>query len=138
MGDMQADDWSEAMTAALSNRPTTEVVVRTESGDTLLRVLDARSAPERALGLKFTYRNELTTDGALFSLEEDSTTGFWMKDTWLPLSIYFFDADGAFISKATMEPMSEDNVHAERPFRYALEVPEDVAASLGDEPKLLL
>jgi uncharacterized protein len=62
--------------------------------------------------------------GMLFRFPADTTTAFWMKDTLLPLSIAWFDADGAFVSST--DP-------AARPYRLALEVPQGGLEPLGLE-----
>ena len=43
--------------------------------------------------------------GMLFDFPEgERTGGFWMKDTALPLSIAYLDADGGIVSTADMDP----------------------------------
>lgn len=42
--------------------------------------------------------------GMLFDFPADTDGGFWMRDTPLPLSIAYLDADGAIVSTADMEP----------------------------------
>lgn len=65
-------------------------------------------------------------DGMLFRFHADTTTGFYMKDTPMPLSIAWFDAEGRFVSSAEMEPCLEradcPTYQAARPYRFALEV----------------
>ena len=66
--------------------------------------------------------------GMLFRFDEDTTTAFYMKDTPLPLSIAWFDASGAFVSSADMEPClgrrSCPTYAPAGPYRFALEVPQ--------------
>ena len=77
-------------------------------------------------------------DGMLFVWDSDSSGGFWMKDTPLPLSIAWFDASGRFVSAADMEPCvgkdSCPNYDPAGPYRYALEVPQGGLAVLGIRP----
>ncbi len=48
---------------------------------------------------------------------------FWMKDTWIPLSIAFIDKTGHIISIQTMTPMQIDEKYrAPHPAMYAIEV----------------
>lgn len=66
--------------------------------------------------------------GMVFRFPADTTSEFWMKDTLLPLSIAWFGADGAFVSRSDMEPCPAGTVicptyAAARPYRLALEVP---------------
>ncbi len=66
-------------------------------------------------------------DGMLFIFEEDTSSGFWMKNTLLPLDIAFFDVDGRFVDGFAMEPCTADPCPSYFPsgsYRYALEVGE--------------
>ncbi|MBA3034397.1 MAG: DUF192 domain-containing protein [Gammaproteobacteria bacterium] len=60
--------------------------------------------------------------GMLFVFTETERHCMWMKNTFLPLSVAFLDADGRIINVADMQPHSEDNHCAARPARYALEM----------------
>jgi uncharacterized membrane protein (UPF0127 family) len=77
-------------------------------------------------------------DGMLFRFSSDTDTGFWMKDTPLPLSIAFFDAAGQFVSTADMAPCihqpSCPSYAPDRPYRYALEVPQGALPRLAIGP----
>jgi uncharacterized membrane protein (UPF0127 family) len=66
--------------------------------------------------------------GMVFRFPDEVTTGFWMKDTPLPLSIAWFDASGAFVSSADMQPCPAGtrtcpSYSAKVPYRTAIEVP---------------
>jgi uncharacterized membrane protein (UPF0127 family) len=97
-------------------------------------VLVADTPEERQRGLM-----EVTDlggyDGMLFRFEADTDGGFWMKDTLLPLSIAYLDADGAVVSTADMEPCPDGtscpSYPATGPYRMALEVPQGGLAPLG-------
>ena len=65
-------------------------------------------------------------DGMLFVFTEDTTGGFWMKDTLIPLDIAFFAVDGTFVDGFTMEPCTTATCPTYRPggeYRFALELP---------------
>lgn len=71
-------------------------------------------------------------DGMLFVFEQDTSGGFWMKDTLLPLDIAFFAADGAFVDGFEMQPCTTEDCPTYTPggmYRYALELP------LGEMPE---
>lgn len=98
-------------------------------------VLVADTPAQRARGLM-----EVTDlggyDGMLFRFESESATGFWMKDTVLPLSIAYLDADGAVVSTADMDPCPEGTAQcpgypADAPYRMALEVEQGGLGPLG-------
>jgi hypothetical protein len=99
----------------------TIVVIGGEGEGAELTVELARTAGERSRGLMF--REELAEDGGmLFVFPEDTGSGFWMKDTLIPLSIAFIAADGTIQDIQDMEPLSEDTYHPPEAYRYALEV----------------
>lgn len=77
-------------------------------------------------------------DGMLFRFTSDTTGGFFMRDTPMPLSIAWFDADGDLVSTADMEPCLDGGTcptyHAADPYRDALEVPQGALGQLGVGP----
>ncbi len=97
----------------------------------------AETPAQQARGL-MERRDLAGYDGMLFRFPSDTETGFWMKDTPLPLSIAYFDADGQFVSTADMAPCihqpSCPSYPAARPYRYALEVPQGALPRLGIGP----
>ena len=60
--------------------------------------------------------------GMLFVFERDAQHCMWMKNTFLPLSVAFLDAQGRILNIEDMQPQSEDNHCAAQPARYALEM----------------
>jgi len=103
----------------------------------------ADNAEQRAKGLM--GRTELSGyDGMVFRFADDTDGGFYMKDTLIPLSIAWFDADGRFVDTADMEPCGDEPVCPTygpgRPYRFALEVPQGQLPALGIGPgaRLLL
>lgn len=87
-----------------------------------LQVEVARSPLERAQGLMF--RKEMGADhGMLFAFEEERIQSFWMKNTYLPLSIAFIDRDKRIVNLHDMAPNnSERTYESTAPVLYALEV----------------
>lgn len=78
-------------------------------------------------------------DGMLFIYSGPKDGAFWMRNTPMPLSIAYFDQDGALISTADMSPCSDSptcpSYPADSPFTYALEVPQgrlDEVGVVGD------
>jgi uncharacterized protein len=60
--------------------------------------------------------------GMLFVFDGDVTTGFWMHNTTIPLSIAFIGADGRIVDIQNMEPLSDLVHYSAKPYRFALEV----------------
>ena len=78
-------------------------------------------------------------DGMLFVFDEDGTNGFWMKDTLLPLSIAFADAQGTITETSDMDPCPPDTqdcpvYRPADPYRMAVEVAQGRLEALGLEP----
>jgi len=46
--------------------------------------------------------------GMVFLFETESTGGFYMKDTLIPLSIAFLDSEGAILRILDMDPCKEE------------------------------
>lgn len=60
--------------------------------------------------------------GMVFAFEFDATHCMWMRNTLIPLSVAFLDADGTIINIEDMQPQTENNHCAAKPARYALEM----------------
>jgi len=101
-------------------------VARIRIGDEDLVVAVADEPAERARGLmEVTDLGEL--DGMLFSWGGDEVaTGFYMKNTLIPLTIAFYAADGSYVDSFDMEPCRTDECPTYRssgPFAVAIEFP---------------
>lgn len=76
--------------------------------------------------------------GMLFRFRSDTSGGFYMRNTPLPLSIAWFDADGRLVSTADMDPCLDQaecpTYRPAGPYRYALEVPQGDLGPLGVRP----
>ena len=100
----------------------------------------ARSDAQRAQGLMF--RQELEDGhGMLFIFERDQMLSFWMKNTFIPLSIAYISYDGRILEIHDMEPEDLTPVRSSRSARYALEVPQGwfdrVGIGIGDRLDLM-
>lgn len=96
----------------------------------VFKVMHATNAEQRRQGLA--GRVSLEADGMLFSYEYPVYRPFYMRRTFLPLVIAFFDHDGEFLGSRTMKPLCEDPVLPPAPFQYAIEFVK------GREPKTML
>ena len=85
-----------------------------------LRVEVASTIEQRMQGLMF-RRKLARNDGMLFVFDEPGYHAMWMKNTPLPLSVAFVDADGRILNIADMEPHTLDQHAAAGPARYAIE-----------------
>lgn len=89
--------------------------------DVTLNVEVADEQGERAQGL-MNVQSLPDDAGVLFVWPTDTESGFWMRDTVIPLSIAFVTAGGVLIDIQDMEPLSEERVLSPRPYRFAVEV----------------
>lgn len=87
--------------------------------DQQFRLKHATTAEQRRQGLA--GQVDLDVDGMLFSYEYPVFRPFWMRRTYLPLVIAFFDKDRHLICHRSMEPMQIDPVLSTGPFQYAIE-----------------
>jgi uncharacterized membrane protein (UPF0127 family) len=92
-------------------------------GSVTMRAEIARSAGERQRGLM--YRKDLAEGrGMLFIFDRDQIMSFWMKNTFIPLSIAYIKSDGTILEIKDMRPLDESPVSSSRGVRYALEAPQ--------------
>ncbi|MFO7727839.1 MAG: DUF192 domain-containing protein [Desulfonatronovibrio sp.] len=97
--------------------------IQLKAGSVELNVEVARTFQQKSKGLQFRY--ELADgQGMLFIYDRDQFLGFWMKDTYIPLSIAYLSADGEIVDIFDMQPLSEKTAPSSAPVRYALEVPQ--------------
>jgi hypothetical protein len=83
----------------------------------------ALTPAQRSLGLM--HRKRAPEDGMLFVFPDDTTGGFWMKNTLVPLTIAFFDTDGRRVRKLSMTPCRQASCPIYDPrlrYRFALEL----------------
>jgi uncharacterized membrane protein (UPF0127 family) len=97
----------------------------------------AQTADEQALGLMF--REEMDDDrGMLFLFPVEAMRSFWMKNTRIPLDIFYFDADLKLVSVAeNARPCKTrrcPNYPSKGPAKYVLELNAGKAAELGVQP----
>lgn len=102
--------------------PTQDFVIRTTTNEETELTAEIADVPdELRFGLMF--REDLPEDhGMLFVFSTDTTAGFWMKDTYVPLSIAFIDTTGAIVDIQDMEPLDETLHSPPATYRYALEM----------------
>ncbi len=93
----------------------------------------AATDENRALGLM--HRFSLKPDhGMVFVFERAEPQAFWMKNTFIPLSIAFIGTDGRIINLDDMAPQDETSHWSKGPARYALEMRKGWFAERGIKP----
>jgi uncharacterized membrane protein (UPF0127 family) len=102
--------------------PVGEIVV----GESALTVWVADESQERRQGLRGVEELSRGLDGMLFVFPGASPLSFTMKDTLIPLDIWWFDAEATLIGRTAMVPCGgEPCVSYRSPgdARWALETP---------------
>lgn len=112
------------------------VALEGDGGEAELSVYVADTPELRRQGL-MGWESLPDDTGMLFVFDDDTRSGFWMKDTLIPLSIAFADASGRVHTVLDMEPCRSEPCPSHRPdesYRYALEVEQGAFDEIGLEP----
>lgn len=91
-------------------------------GGRALSVEMAATAPQRTKGMMF-RRSIGPDEGMLFVFPYDAATPFYMRNTYVPLSIAFITSGGVIMNIEEMKPLREELHFPVVECRYALEMP---------------
>jgi uncharacterized protein len=81
------------------------------------------------------WRREMPQhEGMLFVYDAPAVQCFYMRNTYLPLSIAFIADDGTIVNIRDMQPLTENSHCADKPVRYALEMNQGWFAKKGIKP----
>lgn len=99
-------------------------------------LLAARTEAQQARGLMEVRDASLDGhDGMVFLFAQAERTGFWMRNTPMPLSIAYFDRSGRVVSMTDMTPCADSpncrSYAPAGPYTSAIEVPRGRLADLG-------
>ena len=110
------------------------LTIETGAGAHAIEVEVARTAEERRVGLM--HRTGLAPDrGMLFDFGAVRPVTMWMKNTLIPLDMFFAESDGRIVTIAERTtPLSEKHIPSGRPVRFVLEMAGGSAARLGIGP----
>ena len=91
----------------------------------------ADTPEERGVGLM--HRTELASDrGMLFDFRATRQVTMWMKNTLIPLDMFFAESDGRIVTIAERTtPLSEKRIRSGQPVRFVLEMAGGSAERLG-------
>lgn len=93
----------------------------------------ASTPDQRTIGLM--YRFSLPADhGMLFVFPEPQPLSFWMRNTYIPLSIAYIDAEGRILNVVEMAPRSDATHPSRGEALYALEMRKGWFADKGVGP----
>ena len=108
--------------AGAPDRGTVTIVAREKPVTVKVEIADSPSERQRGL---MGRRTLAPRAGMLFVYQRDTTGGFWMKDTLIPLDIAFIGPRGRIVRIFTMTPCRRDPCRIYDPgarYRSALEV----------------
>lgn len=112
---------STPLPASVAPSAASPVLLPARFGEVALQVELARSDQEQQKGLMF--RKSMPADqGMLFVFEKEQRLGFWMKNTYLPLSIAFLNSEFEIVDIQDMMPLDENTHVSVSPALYALEM----------------
>ena len=110
------------------------LTIETEAGVHTVMVEVADTAEERGVGLM--HRTELAPDrGMLFDFGRTRQVTMWMKNTLIPLDMFFAESDGRIVTIAERTtPLSEKRIPSGQPVKFVLEMAGGSARRLGIVP----
>ena len=114
------------LSAASADLPSRTLTIREQK-----LVVEVASTPEtRATGLmnRFSLRQD---HGMLFVFEAPQPLAFYMKNTYIPLSIAFVDAQGRIVNIEDMRPLDESTHWSRGLAQYAIEMRQGWFAAKG-------
>jgi uncharacterized membrane protein (UPF0127 family) len=132
------ENTSEAETSSPDESPT--VTIDASGGQRVeVEVEIADDYAEHLRGLM--ERTELAENaGMLFVFDREQQLSFWMRNTLIPLSIAYIDAEEQIIDIQDMQPLDETSRPSAEPAMYALEVNQgffdEHGVGVGDEVEL--
>lgn len=95
--------------------------IQLSAGMHLIQAEVAATDPQRQQGLMF--REKMANNhGMVFVFDQSNPQCMWMKNTPLPLSVAFLDADGKIINIEDMQPKTLESHCSAKPAKYALEM----------------
>jgi uncharacterized protein len=104
--------------------------IKLSAGMHQISVQVAQAPEERSIGLMF--RKEMPqAEGMLFVFEQPTKQCFWMRNTFLPLTIAFVSDDGTIVNLEDMKPQTTDSHCSTKPVRYVLEMNQGWFAKKG-------
>lgn len=108
--------------SAANGQPNPPLPIKRLSAGMHIIQAEVASTPEtRSTGLMF--RKTLAPNhGMLFVFDQTNVQCFWMRNTFIPLSIAFLLDDGTIVNVADMKPQSDHSHCSSKPIRFALEM----------------
>ena len=118
------DDGKEIKPQNIEFRDDADLYLMNTEGDTI-KSMDIEIADDdysRQTGLM--YRESMEEkQGMLFVYQRESMHNFYMKNTYIPLDLIFFDGDSTIVSfQKDAKPLDETNLPSQVPAQFILEI----------------
>ena len=133
------------LTQTANERPNFEVA-NVRIAQKTLKVEVADTYKKRSYGLMF-KKSWGNVEGMIFIFPNEAKRSFWMKNTFLPLSVGFFNTEGVLKEIKHLKPLNSilqkkiDSVQSKEDSKYVLEVPKgwfvDNNVAIGAKLQLL-
>lgn len=92
----------------------------------------AATPKELERGLMYRRKMDGKAAGMLFVFDKEEIVAMWMKNTYMPLDMIFFDAAGRIVNvKYGAVPESLDIIYSRYPAKFVLEIPAGKTAEYG-------
>lgn len=115
-------------TGVAAGGQTTKCTLNFSTGQILSNVPIAATQAEQERGLSKTHD---VSQGMLFIWEQAASRVFWMRDTWMPLQVGFFDQSGKLFQIEDMKPNTDTRHESAQPAKMALELAQGQYYALG-------
>lgn len=112
-----------AASAAFAQQDQKFPVTSLTAGMYVIKAEVAANEAAREQGLMF-RQHMAQNEGMVFLFGAPAGVCMWMKNTLIPLSVAFMDADGKIVNIEDMKPQTLESHCAKRPVYYALEMNE--------------
>jgi hypothetical protein len=123
-----ASSWAQTLSATSPQLTLPRVTL--QAGMYQIDAQVASTEDQREVGLMF--RPQMPQhEGMLFVFEQPSPQCFWMKNTILPLSAAFIEADGTIVNIEDMKPQTTDSHCSKKPVQFVLEMNQGWFAKKG-------
>ncbi|QQR93708.1 DUF192 domain-containing protein [bacterium] len=98
--------------------------------DSEIQIAVATNTSEQNEGM-MEFRELPVNYGMLFTFSDNQVRNFWMKDTYLPLTIIFMDENYQVVNIADATPLNLAGVSSTKPTKYVLEIQQDLNNKLN-------
>ncbi len=122
-----------SVSSAFAQMNPTLPIKKLNAGMHVIQAEIAATPESRTIGL-MNRKSLAPNHGMLFVFEQANVQCFWMRNTLIPLSIAYLDADGTIVNIADMAPQSDQSHCSSKPVRFALEMDQDWFAARGLSP----